>query len=105
MINYNKILLIFSLSCFILLPFLELEVLQDNKELENVLSEFQMPKMQYGTLRVAGLGETMQFEKISRIIKGIKYFPFFGRHVKPALSFVAHRSLVSNDVATKFQEV
>lgn len=59
MINYNNTLLIYSLSFFIQLPFLELEVLQDNKELENVLSEFQMPKMQYGTLRVAGFGETM----------------------------------------------
>lgn len=105
MINYNNTSLISSLSFFIQFPFLELEVLQDNKEMENVLSEFLMPKMQYGTLRVAGFGETMQFEKIFRIIRDIKYFPFFSRHVTPALSFVANRSLVSNDVATKFQEV
>uniref|UniRef100_A0A8C9ZJE2 Fibroblast activation protein, alpha n=1 Tax=Sander lucioperca TaxID=283035 RepID=A0A8C9ZJE2_SANLU len=32
----------------------ELAVLEDNKELENILSEFQMPTMQYGTLKVAG---------------------------------------------------
>lgn len=74
MINYDNTQLISSLSFFIQLPFLELEVLQDNKELENVLSEFQMPKMQYGTLRVAGFGETMQFEKIFRIIEDITYF-------------------------------
>lgn len=39
--------------------FSELAVLEDNKDLENVLSEFQMPKMQYGTLKVAGFGETI----------------------------------------------
>lgn len=38
--------------------FSELAVLEDNKNLENILSEFQMPKMQYGTLKVAGFGET-----------------------------------------------
>uniref|UniRef100_A0A673CWV8 Dipeptidyl peptidase 4-like n=1 Tax=Sphaeramia orbicularis TaxID=375764 RepID=A0A673CWV8_9TELE len=34
--------------------FSEISVLEDNKELENVLSEFQMPTMQYGTFKVAG---------------------------------------------------
>uniref|UniRef100_A0A673CUL1 Dipeptidyl peptidase 4-like n=1 Tax=Sphaeramia orbicularis TaxID=375764 RepID=A0A673CUL1_9TELE len=33
---------------------LKISVLEDNKELENVLSEFQMPTMQYGTFKVAG---------------------------------------------------
>lgn len=37
--------------------FSELAILEDNKNLENILSEFQMPKMQYGTLKVAGFGE------------------------------------------------
>ncbi|XP_069009657.1 dipeptidyl peptidase 4 [Embiotoca jacksoni] len=32
----------------------ELSTLEDNKELENMLSKFQMPTMQYGTLKVAG---------------------------------------------------
>lgn len=88
-IYYNNTSLISSLSFLIQLPFLELAVLQDNKELENVLSEFQMPKMQYGTLRVAGFGESTQFEKIFRIIKDIKYFVAYFWHVKPAWSFVA----------------
>ncbi|TMS06199.1 Prolyl endopeptidase FAP [Larimichthys crocea] len=35
-------------------PVQEISVLEDNKALENILSEFQMPTMQYGTLRVAG---------------------------------------------------
>uniref|UniRef100_A0A3Q1GUT4 Fibroblast activation protein, alpha n=1 Tax=Acanthochromis polyacanthus TaxID=80966 RepID=A0A3Q1GUT4_9TELE len=34
--------------------FSELAVLEDNKDLQNILSEFQMPTMQYGTLKVAG---------------------------------------------------
>ncbi|XP_059199018.1 dipeptidyl peptidase 4 [Centropristis striata] len=32
----------------------ELSVLEENKELENVLSQFQLPTMQHGTIRVAG---------------------------------------------------
>lgn len=36
-----------------------LSILEDNKELENILTEFQMPTMQYGTLKVAGFGETI----------------------------------------------
>ncbi|XP_037542079.1 dipeptidyl peptidase 4, partial [Nematolebias whitei] len=32
----------------------ELSVLEDNKDLENMLSEFQMPTMKYGTLKIAG---------------------------------------------------
>lgn len=39
-------------------PVKELGVLQDNAELQSVLSQFQMPTMQYGTIRVAGFGET-----------------------------------------------
>ncbi|XP_030614314.1 prolyl endopeptidase FAP [Archocentrus centrarchus] len=32
----------------------ELSILQDNKELESILSEFQMPTMTYGTLKIGG---------------------------------------------------
>ncbi|XP_074550869.1 dipeptidyl peptidase 4 [Halichoeres trimaculatus] len=32
----------------------ELAVLEDNKELQNILSEFQMPTVKYGTLKIAG---------------------------------------------------
>ncbi|XP_047227582.1 dipeptidyl peptidase 4 isoform X1 [Girardinichthys multiradiatus] len=32
----------------------ELLILQDNKDLENLLSEFQMPTMKYGTIKIAG---------------------------------------------------
>ncbi|KAI4806013.1 hypothetical protein KUCAC02_010605 [Chaenocephalus aceratus] len=32
----------------------ELSVLEENKRLENILSEFQMPTMKYGTLKIAG---------------------------------------------------
>lgn len=45
---------------FISIHFSEISVLEDNKALENILSEFQMPTMQYGTLRVAGFGELIQ---------------------------------------------
>ncbi|XP_031714404.1 dipeptidyl peptidase 4 isoform X2 [Anarrhichthys ocellatus] len=32
----------------------ELSVLEENKDLENILSQFQMPTMQHGTLKIAG---------------------------------------------------
>ncbi|XP_058478935.1 dipeptidyl peptidase 4 [Solea solea] len=35
-------------------PGAQISTLEDNKNLENILSEFQMPKMEYGTLKVAG---------------------------------------------------
>lgn len=38
--------------------FKELDVLQDNAELQTVLSQFQMPTMQYGTIKIAGFGGT-----------------------------------------------
>lgn len=37
--------------------FLELAVLEDNKELKDTLAEFQMPTVQYGTLNIAGFGK------------------------------------------------
>lgn len=39
-------------------PLTELKVLQDNTELQNILSQFQMPTMQYGSMRIAGFGAT-----------------------------------------------
>lgn len=39
--------------------FLELAVLEDNQELRESLSEFQMPTVQYGTLKIAGFGEIL----------------------------------------------
>lgn len=39
--------------------FLELAVLEDNKELGDTLSQFQMPTVQYGTLKIAGFGEIL----------------------------------------------
>uniref|UniRef100_A0A8C6PRJ1 Fibroblast activation protein, alpha n=1 Tax=Nothobranchius furzeri TaxID=105023 RepID=A0A8C6PRJ1_NOTFU len=56
----------YRMDCYGLLPFLmftnvnvcfylsELQILEDNKDLENMLSEVQMPTMKYGTLKVAG---------------------------------------------------
>lgn len=37
----------------------EISVLEDNKALESILSEFQMPTVKYGTLKIAGFGETI----------------------------------------------
>ncbi|PWA31144.1 hypothetical protein CCH79_00002825, partial [Gambusia affinis] len=39
----------------------ELSILEDNKDLENLLSEFQMPTMKYGTVKIAGFGEAYMY--------------------------------------------
>lgn len=49
--------------------FVELRVLEDNKDLENILSEFQMPTMKYGTLKIAGFGETISQTASSKWLK------------------------------------
>uniref|UniRef100_A0A4W6FXS0 Fibroblast activation protein, alpha n=1 Tax=Lates calcarifer TaxID=8187 RepID=A0A4W6FXS0_LATCA len=51
----------------------ELSILEDNKELENILSEFQMPKMQYGTLKVAGFDLWYQMMLPPNFKKSKKY--------------------------------
>lgn len=71
--------------------FLELAVLEDNKQLKDTLAEFQMPTMQYGTLKIAGFGKT--HKKCCE-----------NDHTLNLLLFVP-RSLVPNDVAAKLQEV
>lgn len=49
---------------------LERSVLEDNKDLENMLTEFQMPTMKYGTLKIAGFGETKHVQTyLFKIIK------------------------------------
>ncbi|XP_018557910.1 dipeptidyl peptidase 4 [Lates calcarifer] len=51
----------------------QLSILEDNKELENILSEFQMPKMQYGTLKVAGFDLWYQMMLPPNFKKSKKY--------------------------------
>ncbi|XP_045909518.1 prolyl endopeptidase FAP [Micropterus dolomieu] len=51
----------------------ELSVLEDNKLLENILSEFQMPTMQYGTLKIAGFDLWYQMMLPPNFKKSKKY--------------------------------
>uniref|UniRef100_A0A8D3DNH6 Fibroblast activation protein, alpha n=1 Tax=Scophthalmus maximus TaxID=52904 RepID=A0A8D3DNH6_SCOMX len=51
----------------------EISILEDNKDLENILTEFQMPKMQYGTLRVAGFDMWYQLMLPPNFKKSKKY--------------------------------
>uniref|UniRef100_A0A8D3C0Q5 Fibroblast activation protein, alpha n=1 Tax=Scophthalmus maximus TaxID=52904 RepID=A0A8D3C0Q5_SCOMX len=50
-----------------------ISILEDNKDLENILTEFQMPKMQYGTLRVAGFDMWYQLMLPPNFKKSKKY--------------------------------
>ncbi|KAM8857220.1 dipeptidyl peptidase 4 [Synchiropus picturatus] len=51
----------------------KLAVLEDNKEMENILSEFQMPTMKYGTLKVAGFDLWYQMMLPPNFKKSKKY--------------------------------
>lgn len=44
------------LWCFF---FVVLATLEENKEIENILQQFQMPTMKYGTFNIAGFGKTI----------------------------------------------
>uniref|UniRef100_A0A671YFZ8 Fibroblast activation protein, alpha n=1 Tax=Sparus aurata TaxID=8175 RepID=A0A671YFZ8_SPAAU len=52
---------------------LNLGVLEDNKDLENILSEFQMPTMKYGTLKIAGFDLWYQMMLPPNFKKSKKY--------------------------------
>ncbi|XP_028991541.1 prolyl endopeptidase FAP isoform X2 [Betta splendens] len=54
-------------------PSAELAVLEDNRALEDILSQFQMPKMQRGTLRVAGFDLWYQMMLPPNFKKSKKY--------------------------------
>uniref|UniRef100_A0A8C4HK73 Fibroblast activation protein, alpha n=1 Tax=Dicentrarchus labrax TaxID=13489 RepID=A0A8C4HK73_DICLA len=66
----------FRMDCYvvILLPcFSELSVLEDNKDLENILSQFLMPTMKYGTIKVAGFDLWYQMMLPPNFKKSKKY--------------------------------
>uniref|UniRef100_A0A665UG95 Dipeptidyl peptidase 4-like n=1 Tax=Echeneis naucrates TaxID=173247 RepID=A0A665UG95_ECHNA len=82
--QYNSAYLSFDASyyrkdCFGKLPHTptpphpQLSVLEDNKELEKILSEFQMPKMHYGTLKIAGFDLWYQMMLPPNFKKSKKY--------------------------------
>uniref|UniRef100_A0A671YH73 Fibroblast activation protein, alpha n=1 Tax=Sparus aurata TaxID=8175 RepID=A0A671YH73_SPAAU len=54
-------------------PGADLGVLEDNKDLENILSEFQMPTMKYGTLKIAGFDLWYQMMLPPNFKKSKKY--------------------------------
>ncbi|XP_051259084.1 dipeptidyl peptidase 4 [Dicentrarchus labrax] len=54
-------------------PGAELSVLEDNKDLENILSQFLMPTMKYGTIKVAGFDLWYQMMLPPNFKKSKKY--------------------------------
>uniref|UniRef100_A0A3Q4AK85 Uncharacterized protein n=1 Tax=Mola mola TaxID=94237 RepID=A0A3Q4AK85_MOLML len=69
----------------------ELAVLEDNKDLENILSEFQMPKMQYGTLRIAGFDFWYQMMLPPNFKRSKKYPLLIDVYGGPSSQRVDHR--------------
>uniref|UniRef100_A0A7N8WIN1 Fibroblast activation protein, alpha n=1 Tax=Mastacembelus armatus TaxID=205130 RepID=A0A7N8WIN1_9TELE len=69
----------------------ELSILEDNSALENILSEFQMPTMQYGTLRVAGFDLWYQMMLPPNFKKSKKYPLLIDVYAGPSSQRVDYR--------------
>lgn len=69
----------------------ELEVLQDNAELQNVLSQFQMPTMQYGKMRIAGFDLWYQMMLPPNFKKSQKYPLLIDVYAGPCSQQVSYR--------------
>lgn len=73
----------------------ELSVLEDNKELENVLSDFQMPTMKYGTFKVAGFDLWYQMMLPPNFKKSKKYPLLIDVYGGPCSQTVSYRFKLS----------
>uniref|UniRef100_A0A7N8XMF8 Fibroblast activation protein, alpha n=1 Tax=Mastacembelus armatus TaxID=205130 RepID=A0A7N8XMF8_9TELE len=69
----------------------QLSILEDNSALENILSEFQMPTMQYGTLRVAGFDLWYQMMLPPNFKKSKKYPLLIDVYAGPSSQRVDYR--------------
>ncbi|XP_026151618.1 dipeptidyl peptidase 4 isoform X4 [Mastacembelus armatus] len=72
-------------------PGAQLSILEDNSALENILSEFQMPTMQYGTLRVAGFDLWYQMMLPPNFKKSKKYPLLIDVYAGPSSQRVDYR--------------
>ncbi|KAJ0070449.1 hypothetical protein NL108_010695, partial [Boleophthalmus pectinirostris] len=73
----------------------ELSVLEDNKELENMLSDFQMPTMKYGTFKVAGFDLWYQMMLPPNFKKSKKYPLLIDVYGGPCSQTVSYRFKLS----------
>lgn len=69
----------------------ELSVLEDNKDLENVLSQFQMPTMKYGTFKIAGFDLWYQMMLPPNFKKSKKYPLLIDVYGGPCSQTVSYR--------------
>ncbi|KAJ0005718.1 hypothetical protein NQD34_015612, partial [Periophthalmus magnuspinnatus] len=69
----------------------ELSLLEDNKELENMLSDFQMPTMKYGTFKVAGFDLWYQMMLPPNFKKSKKYPLLIDVYGGPCSQTVSYR--------------
>ncbi|KAM9804948.1 dipeptidyl peptidase 4 [Neosynchiropus ocellatus] len=69
----------------------KLAVLEDNKEMENILSEFQMPTMKYGTFKVAGFDFWYQMMLPPNFKKSKKYPLLIDVYAGPGSQSVNYR--------------
>ncbi|XP_054887641.1 dipeptidyl peptidase 4 [Poeciliopsis prolifica] len=70
----------------------ELSILEDNKNLENLLSEFQMPTMKYGTVKIAGFDMWYQMMLPPDFKKSKKYPLLIDVYAGPCSQSVSYQN-------------
>ncbi|XP_007546655.1 dipeptidyl peptidase 4 [Poecilia formosa] len=70
----------------------ELSILEDNKELENLLTEFQMPTMKYGTVKIAGFDMWYQMMLPPDFQKSKKYPLLIDVYAGPCSQSVSYQN-------------
>ncbi|XP_023192654.1 dipeptidyl peptidase 4 [Xiphophorus maculatus] len=70
----------------------ELSILEDNKDLENLLSEFQMPTMKYGTVKIAGFDMWYQMMLPPDFQKSKKYPLLIDVYAGPCSQSVSYQN-------------
>uniref|UniRef100_M4AAQ8 Fibroblast activation protein, alpha n=1 Tax=Xiphophorus maculatus TaxID=8083 RepID=M4AAQ8_XIPMA len=72
--------------------FAKLSILEDNKDLENLLSEFQMPTMKYGTVKIAGFDMWYQMMLPPDFQKSKKYPLLIDVYAGPCSQSVSYQN-------------
>ncbi|KAM4731901.1 dipeptidyl peptidase 4 isoform 1-T2 [Anableps anableps] len=70
----------------------ELSILEDNKDLENILSEFQMPTMKYGTVKIAGFDMWYEMMLPPNFQKSKKYPLLISVYAGPCSQSVSYQN-------------
>lgn len=88
--------------------FLEIRVLEDNKELEGVLQDIAMPSVTHGTLKIGDFGKTVSYSTLPDYMTNINNVFSVLSKANPILIrlfILSYRPLVPDDVAPQVRQI